>query len=102
MLRQVQLLVVQFVVVMTGIKEVVFQSIVPGREVEGGLQEVLGLMGRRQTVLARECRRTGGVGIVFGGGVETSVGVGSPDKSGLWGTFLQRIVVFFSESGQLA
>jgi hypothetical protein len=46
-LRQVQLVVVQFVVVMAGVQEVVLQSIIPGREVKGRLQEILGLMRRR-------------------------------------------------------
>jgi hypothetical protein len=86
----------------TGIQEVVLQSIVPSRKVEGGLQEILGLVGRRQTIFTRKCSRTGGMGILFGEGVETSVRVGSPDRSGLWGAFLQRVVVFFSERGQLA
>jgi hypothetical protein len=86
----------------TGVQEVVLQSIVPSRKVEGGLQEILGLVGRRQTVLARECSRTGDTSILFGEGMETSVRVGPPDRSGLWGTFLQRVVIFFSERGQLA
>jgi len=86
-----------------GIQEVVLQGIVPSREVEGGLQEVLGLLGRRQAVLARMCSRTGGMDMLFGGrGSETRVGLSSPDWSGLWRTFFQRIVVFFSEGGQLA
>ena len=87
---------------MAGVQEVVLQSIVPGRKVESGLQEVLGLVGRRQTAFARQCRRTGCRGILFGGGSETSVGVSSPDRSGQGRTLLQRIVVFFSERGQLA
>lgn len=85
-----------------GIQEVVLESIVPSREVEAGLQKILGLAGRRETVLARGCSGTGGRGILFGGGSETGVGVSSPDWSGLWRTLLQRVVVFFSEGGQLA
>jgi len=85
-----------------GIQEVVLQGIVPSCEVEGGLQEVLGLLSRRQAVLARVCSRTGGMDMLFGGGSETRVGLSSPDWGCLWGTSFQRIVVFFSEGGQLA
>jgi hypothetical protein len=70
------------------VQEIVLQSIVPCRKVEGGLQEVPGLMSRRETVLTRQCSRRGGMDMSFGEGVQTRVGLGSPDRSGLWWTFL--------------
>jgi hypothetical protein len=71
------------------VQEVVLQSIVPSRKVEGGLQETFGLVGRRETVLTRQRSRRGGVGVLLvGDGVQTRVGLGSPDRSGLWWTLL--------------